>query len=63
MDSTARASLKKLLPKKLVMPDVATGKYPSAILTMLPKDECYSLLGCIAEDLLRLPPTDITLTS
>jgi len=63
MDSTARASLKKLLPKKLVMPDAATGKYPAAILSVLPKDECYSLLGCIAEDLLRLPPPEITLAA
>ena len=63
MDSTARASLKKLLPKKLAMPDVATAKYPAAILSVLPKDECYSLLGCIAEDLLRFPPAEITLTA
>lgn len=63
MDSTARASLKKLLPKKLVMPDVATGKYPSALLGILPKDESYSLLGCIAEELLRLPATGVTVAS
>ena len=63
MDSTARASLKKLLPKKLVMPVVATGKYPAAILSMLPKDECYSILGCIAEDMLRLSPAEITVAT
>jgi deoxyribonuclease-4 len=63
MDSTARASLKKLLPKKLVMPDVATTKYPAAVLSILPKDESYSLLGCIAEDLLRLSPSQITVDS
>lgn len=63
MDSTARASLKKLLPKKLTVPDVVTGKYPAAILSMLPKDECYSILGCIAEDLLRLSPTEITVAA
>ena len=60
MDSTARASLKKLLPKKLVMPDVLTAKYPAALLSALPKDESYSLLGCIAEELLRLAPAEIT---
>jgi deoxyribonuclease-4 len=63
MDSTARASLKKLLPKKLVMPDEKTSKYPAAILSVLPKDESYSLLGCIAEDLLRLPSSNVTLDS
>lgn len=63
MDSTARASLKKLLPKKLVMPDAATTKYPAAILSILPKDESYSLLGCIAEDLLRLSPSEITVAA
>lgn len=60
MDSTARASLKRLLPKKLVMPDVLTAKYPAALLSALPKDESYSLLGCIAEELLRLAPAEIT---
>ena len=63
MDSTARASLKKLLPKKLVMPDAATTKYPAAILSVFPKGESYSLLGCIAEELLRLPPAQITMTA
>ena len=63
MDSTARASLKKLLPKKLVMPEVATGKYPAALLSVLPKEESYSLLGCIAEDLLRLAPLQITVAA
>jgi len=60
MDSTGRASLKKLLPKKLVMPMVATGKYPSAILAVLPKEESYSILGCVTEELLRLPATSVT---
>jgi len=63
MDSTTRANLKKLLPKKLVMPEVATGKYPSAILSVFPKEESYSLLGCTAEDLLRLAPADITVAA
>jgi len=61
LDSAGRANLKKLLPKKLVMPSSATGKYPSAIMSALPKGESYSLLGNIAEELLRLPPTEITL--
>ena len=60
MDSAGRASLKKLLPKKLVMPVVATGKYPSAILGTLPKEESYSILGCVAEELLRLPADSVT---
>ena len=63
MDSQNRASLKKLLPKKLVMPDVATGKYPSAILSVFPKGESYSLLGCVAEELLRLPVAQVNLVT
>jgi len=53
MDSAARASLKKLLPKKLTMPEAPTQKYPSALLSIFPKEESYSLLGCVAEELLR----------
>ena len=60
MDSTGRAALKKLLPKKLVMPDVATGKYPAALLAVFPKGESYSMLGCVAEELLRLPVASVT---
>jgi deoxyribonuclease-4 len=60
MDATGRASLKKLLPKKLVMPAVATGKYPSAILAVLPKEESYSILGCVTEELLRLPSISVS---
>ena len=63
MDSSARANLKKLLPKKLTMPVVPTEKYPSAILSIFPKDESYSLLGFVAEDMLRLPSVDIILDS
>jgi len=63
MDSAARANLKKLLPKKLVVPDVVTAKYPSAILSIFPKDESYSLLGFVAEYMLRLPVAEITLDS
>lgn len=63
MDSTTKASLKKLLPKKLVVPDVTTGKYPCAILSVFPKEESYSLLGCVAEELLRLPSSEITVAA
>jgi len=55
MDSAARANLKKLLPKKLVMPTAETAKYPAAILSIFPKEESYSLLGFVAEELLRFP--------
>lgn len=55
LDSAARTNLKKLLPKTLVMPTVETAKYPSAILSVLPKEDSYSILGLVAEDLLRYP--------
>ena len=63
MDSAARANLKKLLPKGIKMPETTTAKYPSAILAIFPKDECYSLLGFVAEEMLRLDATAITLDS
>jgi deoxyribonuclease-4 len=55
-----KAALKKLLPKGLKMPDLETARYPSALLTVLPKDQSYSILGCIAETLLQKPVADIT---
>ena len=63
LDSTNRTALKKLLPKGLTMPDAATAKYPSAILSVFPKDDSYSLLGYVAEDMLRLPVAEMTLDS
>ena len=63
MDASARANLKKLLPKKLTVPDVETAKYPSALLAIFPKEESYSLLGYVAEEMLRLPVAEITLDS
>jgi deoxyribonuclease-4 len=59
MDSSARANLKKLLPKKLTMPTAETAKYPSAILSIFPKEESYSYLGYVAEELLRIPADTI----
>lgn len=55
MDVVSRASLKKLLPSKLKMPDVETQKYPSALLGCFPEGEGYGYLGFVAEHLLRLP--------
>lgn len=54
-DSLTKGVLKKMLPPKLVMPTALTKPYPPAILALFPKPEQYSLLGCLAEDLLRLP--------
>lgn len=56
-----RAELKKLLPSRVKAPEVSTAKYPNALLSILPKGDSYSLLGFIAEDLLRLPSGDINL--
>jgi len=59
MDSTSRTNLKKFLPPSLSIPDVKTERYPSAILSSLPKELSYSYLGIVAEALLRLPSTEI----
>jgi deoxyribonuclease-4 len=61
MDSQKRAELKKLLPPKTNLPELSAAKMPSGILSALPKDECYSILGHVAEELLRLPSSDIDL--
>jgi deoxyribonuclease-4 len=53
MHTTEKMALKKLLPKGLKMPDVETERYPSALLGVLPKEEAYSTLGCIAEEMLQ----------
>jgi deoxyribonuclease-4 len=56
MDATERRALKALLPKCPVI-EVDTYPYPNALMSLLPKDERYSLLGCIAEEVLRSEPT------
>jgi deoxyribonuclease-4 len=65
MNSMERAELKKLLPPKTAtvagMPTAETARYPNALLgCLVPKEESYSLLGLIAEDMLRMAPADIT---
>ncbi len=61
MDSQKRAELKKLLPSKTNLPDFPPAKIPSGILGSLPKEESYSILGHVAEELLRLPSSEIDL--
>lgn len=61
LDSANRAELKKLLPSKVSVPDATTEKYPSMLLSCLGKDNGYSLLGFVAEHLLRKSPSEITL--
>lgn len=61
MDTVSRAGLKKLLPPKLKMPEVETYKYPSGLLGCFPEGEGYGLLGFVAEHMLRLPASEITL--
>jgi deoxyribonuclease-4 len=60
------ATLKKLLPRGIAAhppPEPAGTRYPAALLSALPDDESYALLGWITEDLLRLPPAGITQTA
>lgn len=60
MDSVKRKELKKQLPPKLKVPAYTTHKYPSALLKCFTEDP-YANLGRLAEQLLRLPSTDIHL--
>lgn len=65
LNSVERQELKKLLPPKLKVPEEPDGvRYPAALLSQLAvaeKGEEYGNLGYIAEDLLALPPADITM--
>jgi deoxyribonuclease-4 len=61
LDSTSRNALKKLLPTGLKMPDKETQRYPSALLASFPKDDSYSLLGILAENMLNKPKESIVL--
>ena len=58
-----KTALKKLLPTKLSVPDCATQKYPSALLSSLPEDEVgqYAHLGILTEQLLRMRSSEINL--
>jgi deoxyribonuclease-4 len=63
LNSVQTADLKKLLPSKLKMPTADTQRYPNAIMSAFPADQSYSLLGFLAEHLLRLPAAEIHLNS
>lgn len=53
--------LRTLLPLNvLALPSAETLRYPSALLAALPAGQNYSVLGCVAEDLLKLAPAEIT---
>jgi deoxyribonuclease IV len=60
LNPNQRAELKKLLPSTIGVPQLTTHKYPSMLLSCLPKGEEYSLLGFIAEHMLHLPATEIS---
>ena len=60
LTATERADLKKLLPK-VKMPATEAVRYPNALLTVFQKEESYSMLGCVAEELLRLAPDAVTM--
>lgn len=61
MHTPEKMALKKLLPKGLKMPEAETARYPSALLGVLPSDDAYARLGCIAEELLRLPVASLNM--
>jgi deoxyribonuclease-4 len=59
-----RATLKKLIPKEAHKAPAdleASTKYPSIFISVLPDGEGYSLLGHIAEHMLRVPHSAINL--
>jgi len=66
LNSVERQELKKLLPPKLKIPEEPDGvRYPAALLSQLAvasPGEQYGLLGFITEDLVALPPMEITMS-
>lgn len=63
LDGPSKAELKKLLPKKLKMPDTEPIRYPNALLSNMPPGGTYTTLGNVAEELLRYPSTEISMDS
>lgn len=63
LDTMSKAELKKLLPKKLKMPETEPIRYPNALLTNMPPGETYTTLGHVAEELLRYPSNNINMDS
>ena len=63
LDSQSRAELKKLLPKKVTMPETEPIRYPNALLTNMPPGETYTTLGNVAEELLRYESSKINMVS
>lgn len=63
LPTLTKAELKKLLPAKLKAPDTEPIRYPNALLSAFPKTESYSLLGWVAEELLRLESSDVNMDS
>ena len=62
--ATGCRTLKKHLPADMpAMPSADTARYPNALLQFLPKPNNYSLLGLLAENMLRLPVSQITLST
>lgn len=61
MDPQKRAELKRLLPANTKLPTFPAAKIPSGIISALPKEESYSILGRVAEEMLRLPADEIDL--
>jgi len=60
LNPNQKAELKKLLPSNIGVPQITTQKYPSMLLSCLPKGEEYSLLGFIAEHMLHLAVENIS---
>lgn len=66
LNSVETSNLKKLLPKGVAtaVPAEPDGvRYPAALLSLLPKDESYSLAGHITEAMLRLSPAEINVAA
>ncbi len=67
LNTETHGSLKKLLPagvlKDQTIKDIPNVRYPTGILSCLPKEESYSTLGRIAEDMLHYAAKDINLAN
>ena len=65
LDTGSKKLFIKLLPISTLPPDSCKipVKYPNALLTSLPKDECYSMIGILTESMIQLPVSEITIAN
>ena len=62
LDASAKKRFVKIMPAMAIPPEcLVSVLYPHALLSQLPKESCYLLLGVITESMLRFTVPNITM--